>query len=277
MMDVRCDKKLKNLAVSQFYRVLEVYETDYTETTLYNHLSLIDDQFVSYYTDGIWKGKASHLQRLSILKNWKHANHILGYNFKKLSESELSLTVDALYQNVLPDGTVTNYNVTHFNRFLVTPENIYLKETKILNSLIEGAQSFEPSYLKNRAAALVHKWLYLIENIKYKDTSFIEMFAPKFRLSTDVIFENQNNDEIKFQLSEMYDLSTQTCFDVQNIALRNVDKGRIEINAIVKSCSDTPKSNEFTIQHRWLVEQDSEKPFMKIHAFDILDIRPVMA
>lgn len=274
-MEISRDKNLKNLAISQFYRSFEVYETEYTESTLYNHLSIIHDHIVTYGSDGIWRGKAVHLQRLAIFKNWKNANHITGYNYKQLSEREHSLTVDKVYQNVLPDGSISNYNVTAFTRLLDTGGTLFITEFKILSSLIEYSYAFESSYLKNKAAAFAHYWLYKLENIWDDTISFNDLLASKYRLSNESITQPGSNQNVRQKLMDTYSLQHPTSFELKNIAVKSLSSGKLEINATIKQHSEFDKP--MLMQHRWMVENDPSAPFFRVNTFDIVDIRPAFA
>lgn len=252
----------KNLVLCQIHRSFEVHEAPYTEATLYNHLSLIDDNIAQWTMDGLWKGKSVYLQRLSFIKSWKHANHWHEYKIQEISEIELSVTLDYIYQNILPDNSINNYTVTTVVKMSLEGKFPIITDIKILSQLLEGVHEFENSYLKTRAHSLVRYWLYNIET----RASLNELFTPEFSIIIDHKKETRTiEDNLKDVAKQVYPAKNIE-LDIQSLSVKQLASGKVEVLANIISQSD-----ETVIQHRWLCDNIGDKPFMQISQFEIVD------
>ncbi len=252
----------RNLALSIIHRSFEVYEAPYTEATLHNHLALIDENIVLYAMDGVWRGKSVYLQRWEIMKTWKQARHISEVKFNKISENELSVTLYYIYQNILPDNTVTNYSSTRVSRVVQTGKLPVITEIKIVSQLIENSSVFENSYLKTRAHSFVRYWLYNIE----ANSSLNELFVPEITIIINHKKETRTVKEgLKDVMKQIY-LAKSISLDIRQLSVKQLASGKVEIQANIVSQSD-----ETIIQHRWLCDNDSNNPFMQCTQFEIAD------
>ncbi len=277
-MDRLININVKHLALIQLHRWFQFYERPCHPQTLQHQLSLLDDDILIESPSGlgISQGKDKYLERVKLAQGASNAHHLQRVNVAKHPDNSLCVEAEILHQMLLPDQ-ILHSNTLEYKATLKPLKEGFPLFSDIKIALLHATPSiFQDAYMKNRAASLLHCWLYCIENGPSNLSVFKEIFADDFELylsSGKVI-----NDWQQFQhwLAENSSKIKQSGHFEKNFNLDVINDEACTLTVDFEWYGYTVDNQLMSAKthHEWFVQSNPLERFARIKKMVVKQVQP---
>ncbi len=165
-------------ALAQLHRWYQIYE-DLPNAPA--HFDILSDGIVIDAATGVVEGLANLKPRFDNYKGWKNSHQVLNASVKAVNATDLELTADIIYLNVLPDGQRNAFQVHYDAKLKQRPGALPLFTLIKMRPTATLAETpFVEAYPSNRAKSFMHHWLYLMETGNGNASGFKPLLAKDF-------------------------------------------------------------------------------------------------
>jgi len=258
---------LTHAILAQYHRWYQVYEVPFTKKTIANQKDILGDDIEIITHAATTKGKDGLEERLKVYEGWLNAHHVQHTEVKQLSENELSLEADIIYQNIRPDETKYSYTI-HYSTLLSLRKNDLPVFTKIQLTPTGEIKDFifQSAYAENRCKSLIYYWFYLIEILPHNFENFTELVAAEFsiQLVDGVVIKSTKELSAYFEtVSSKIKTGIHRIFDI-DIKQVEEDVFSVAMNVNWKGISTDGQQLTRDTKHEWLLVNNKEEQFARI-------------
>ena len=264
-----------HLVLAQYHRWYQVYEVPFTKKRIKNQKDILSDDVEISSQLGTTKGKEGLEDRLKVYTGWKNAHHVKHTEVKILSDGQLSLEADILYQNIRPDNSKYSYTI-HYSTELLPRENDLPLFTKLdLKPTAEVQEfHFEDAYPENRAKSFMHYWLYLMENPN--GDQFRELLADDFSLQLNAGQNITTLSEFDVWIESISEKILTSTHSYKNLKIvDNRDHTfTVSVDFDWKGININNEKMIAETHHEWLLSNNMEERFARMKTMIVTIIKP---
>lgn len=266
-----------HLALTQYYRWYQVYEVPLNKARIDNQLDILADDVEISSQAGTSKGTLGIEDRLKMFEGWQNAHHVENTSIKQLSEEELSLEADILYQNIRPDNSRYSYKI-HYSTILRLRENDLPLFTKVHlepTGTVENPQ-FQSAYADNRAKSFMHYWLYLMETASVNSDKFQELLAVQFELDLSTTSKINTLEGFNEWLTTIPNQVKQSGHYPKNLSVtENADHTiTVSVDFEWEGISALNKPMIAETHHEWILENNLDERFARMKMMKVIQTKP---
>lgn len=272
-MDYSINTKSTHALKTQLYRWYSFYEREMTDKRIANQLTLLSDSIVINSMGKKVEGKERYTNILPIYKGTKNAHNLRSADILNSESKKLNSRAKITFQTMRPDGSNSQMNIDYNLRFTEFDGKTLPKFNNIEITPSEQQQfnSFNDTYSVNRVSALMHYWLFNIEQMDGDAEPFKQLLANNFELhfSKDNIINT--TEQFEQWIKKAGSSVSETNHFPENVTIKTLDKNLYELNVefIWRGKSkDGIKLQAHTV-HKWIVEDDINAPFAKIRKMEV--------
>ena len=270
------DVKNNHLALAQYHRWYQVYEVPFTEARINNQADILDEEVEISSMAGVTKGKDGLGDRLKIFEGWKNAHHVQNTETKLISENELSLEANILYQNIRPDNSRYSYTI-HYSTILKLRENdlpVFTKVNLVGTGNIDEPK-YEAAYQDNRAKSFMHYWLYLMETAAVNGDKFKELLAKDFELELSTAGKITTLEAFDKWIANVRNNVKDSAHYVKDFSVKVNDDNTLSVSVNFEwegiSADDKPMVAE--THHEWILENNLDERFARMKKMKVIAIK----
>lgn len=271
------DIQNNHLALTQYYRWYQVYEVPLNKARINNQLDILAEEIEISSQAGTSKGKMGIEDRLRMFEGWQNAHHVENTSIKQLTDEELSLEADILYQNIRPDDSRYSYRI-HYSTSLKLRENDLPLFTKVHLEPIGTVENpqFTSAYAENRAKSFMHYWLYLMETASVNGNEFKELLAEQFELNLSTGSKIDTLKGFNEWLATASSQVKQSGHYPENLSITENTDNTIHVSVDFEwegiSAENKPMIAE--THHEWVLENNLEERFARMKMMKVTQTKP---
>jgi hypothetical protein len=269
--------KLTHAALTQYYRWYQVYEVPFSKKTIANQKDILADDVEIVTHAGTTKGKDGLEERLKVYEGWFNAHHVQHTEVKQISENELSLEADILYQNIRPDQNKYSYTI-HYSAVLQLRENDLPVFTGLRLTPTGEIQefTFQPAYAENRSKSFMYYWFYLLETLPQSIDKYSELLAADFsiELVDGSLIESEQALRSYFESFATKIKTGIHTFSTVQVKEIEEDLFSVSIDIDWKGISITNENMVFGTRHEWILENTKDERFARLKKMKITGTKP---
>jgi len=263
----------RHAALTQYYRWFQIYERPFTEQRIANQLSIFSNDILVESIGNTARGKKEYQDKLMTFSGTTNAHHVRETHVKQLNPDTLELTAEILYQGMKKsDDPVNNSVIRYQTTFSLQDKQLPLFTHLKLSYQGQGqSQPYHDAYAKNRAASLMHYWLYNMESQHKNPQLFAELLAEEFELNL-----NPTNTINQFSQFETWiknvsaSIKHSAHFEKNFSAHENTD-GTItmKVNFDWQGVNSKDQAMIAATQHTWILENNPDEKFPRIKKMQV--------
>jgi hypothetical protein len=266
-----------HLALTQYYRWFQIYERPFSEMRIHHQLGILSESIVVESIANTLKGKSEYKDRLKVYEGSQNAHHVQHATVLQLDENTLQLKAKILYQGIQKNAQAMNAYL-HYDAFLSLQANELPCFTNIKITMLEQCNppSFKDSYAFNRAASLMHRWLYQIESQERGADDFKELLADHFELVLSGSHTINTWEQFKAWIDNIDKRIKHSAHAEKNFSVSENEDGTINMNVEFdwQGVSIDGKPMTAATRHTWVIENDLNERFAKIKRMVVDQVRP---
>lgn len=269
--------QFNHLALTQYYRWYQVYEVPLNKARIDNQLDILAEEIEISSQAGTTKGKMGIEDRLKMFEGWQNAHHVENTSIKQISDEELSLEADILYQNIRPDQSRYSYTI-HYSTILKLRDNELPLFTKVHlepTGTVEHTQ-FRSAYAENRAKSFMHYWLYLMETASVNSDKFKELLAEQFELDFSTTSKVTTLERFNEWLATVPNRVKQSGHYPKNVTVTENADHTISVSVDFEwegiSVENKPMIAE--THHEWILENHVDERFARMKMMKVIQTKP---
>ncbi|CRK80772.1 hypothetical protein [Neobacillus massiliamazoniensis] len=276
-MDKFKDIQNNHLALTQYHRWYQVYEVPLNKARIDNQLDILAEEVEISSQAGTAKGKKGIEDRLKMFEGWQNAHHVENTSIKQLSDEELSLEADILYQNIRPDDSRYSYKI-HYSTILKLRENDLPLFTKVHLEPIGNVENpqFTSAYADNRAKSFMHYWLYIMETAAMNSDKFKELLAEQFELNLSTGAKIDTLKGFNDWLATVSNQVKQSGHYPKNISVTENEDHTINVSVDFEweGISVENKLMIAETHHEWILENNLDERFARMKMMKVIQTKP---
>ncbi|MFC4306729.1 hypothetical protein [Cohnella boryungensis] len=266
-----------HLALAQYYRWYQVYEVPFNKARINNQLDILAEEVEISSQSGTSKGKMGIEDRLKGYEGWQNAHHVENTSIQQVSDEELSLEADILYQNIRPDQSRYSYKI-HYSTILKLRDNELPLFTKVhleATGTVENPQ-FQSAYAENRAKSFMHYWLYLMETASVNSKKFKELLAEQFELDLSTTSKVNTLEGFNEWLATLPNRVKQSGHYPKNLSVtENADHTiAVSVDFEWEGLSVENKPMIAETHHEWILENNPDERFARMKMMKVIQTIP---
>jgi len=266
-----------HLALTQYYRWYQVYEVPFNKARIDNQLDILAEDVEILSQVGSSKGKNGIAERLKVFEGWQNAHHVKHTTIKQISDEELSLEADILYQNIRPDLSRYSYTI-HYSTILKLRDNELPLFTKVHiepTGNIENPQ-FQSAYAENRAKSFMHYWLYAMETVSVNSGKFRELLAEQFELNLSTGSKITTHEGFYIWVATIPNQVKQSGHFPKNFTVtENTDHTlSVSVDFEWEGISSDNKPMIAETHHEWILENNLDERFARMKMMKVTQTKP---
>ncbi len=271
-MDYTVATKPIHAIKTQLYRWYSFYEREMNEDRISNQLEILSDSIVINSMGKAVTGKKEYKNILPMYKGTKNAHDLISIKMDN-SEGKIKATAKILFQTIRPDNTNSQMEIgydllsTEFNG-KVPP-----KFDQITINPIEKKEfsSFSDTYPKNRLSALMHYWLFNIEQMDGNAEPFKKLLANNFELHFSKDNVVTSIDQFEKWVTYAASAVSETNHFPENLEIKKLEENLyvMDVDFVWRGKSPDGNKLQAVTHHKWTVEDDINAPFAKIRKMEV--------
>lgn len=267
-----------HLALTQFYRWCQSFDRPLTEGRLQQVLSLMADDVVLASAQGLVKGKQGFLALVPQYKSWQNFHHVQSATVSAPTPETLLIEGHVLYQSILPNGSHQSYTMQYDARLKTVPDALPIFTSIQLTPTGEDEETaFADSYPANRAAALVHYWLYCMETHQGDASRLREVLYPAFEINLATGKHITTPQELS-AWAQSFNARIRHCScRLRELTAQDNLDGTLSVSFLVDwqgiSAEEEPMIAE--MRHNWLLQDNPDQRFPAIKRIDVETLQPM--
>lgn len=267
----------RHATLTQYFRWFQIYERPFTEQRIQNQLAIFSQDVLIQSIFDTAHGVEEYREKLKAYEGSKNAHHVEKVDVAFIDDNTLELNATVLYQGMQQQNKVYNARIGYHAILALQFDDfpVFTEMKLTLQGELES-KPYQDAYPANRAASLMHAWLYRMESEKRNASAFRELLANDFEL----------------QLSDSQMINTWSQFEawIEGIGSRiqgsahsekelsvveNAD-GTISMNVLFDwhGLSLEKKPMIATTHHTWIVENDPNERFARIKKMSVKQVIP---
>ncbi len=254
---------------TQVYRWFTFYERTMLPQRITNQLDILADDIQITAPSGTIKGKPQYQQFIKVYEGWKNAHHVRAITIAKDGKAD----VEIQFQSVQPNNTSSEVVMTyHIGTARKGQTDLPLLEDIAIRPVGQDELlEFKDTYATNRAKALMHYWLFNIEQSNGSPLVLRELLAPTFelQLSKDKCITNVTdfNHWIKTATTQVIESNHYP----ENVTVNVLDNANWELNAefVWRGKDRSGAELKAHTMHKWHIVDDINHSFAKIKKMEV--------
>lgn len=155
--------RMRHATLTQYFRWFQIYERPMTPERIQNQSAIFSDGVVIESIFYVAKGIADYQHQLKAYDGSINAHHVKSVDVTFIDSSTLQLKSKVLYQGIKDNKQISG-NIGYLVSLSLPIHGLPLFTHMKLSHLGDvETQPYQDAYSYNRAASLMHYWLYLIE------------------------------------------------------------------------------------------------------------------
>lgn len=267
--------KLEHATKAQLYRWFNGYERYFTASRITNQLALLAADIVVVTPRESISGKTNYAKNLKEYKGMKIAHTIENLKITSKINGRIEVEVQLIYHGVQRDGTDNCLRFIYKNELVQIPNQ--LPVFKNIQLEVDGAfQSppFTDAYPKLRALALMHYYLFLIEQLADNAADFQEILMDEFQLKLSAVTTITSLEHLSTWLNEVRQKVAITSHYPKNITVKTLALNQYELTVDFDWEGWTTTNQKMTAQtrHTWVIIDKKNDRFAKIQSIDVAQL-----
>ena len=239
--------QIKRLAKIQFYRWFLIFESQANESTIAQHMSLLDEDIELITFAGTNHGLKGMSNFINHVKNWRNAHLIENMNVVIKDSTSIHLDAEIRYQNKKPDGTQSAFRITYKTQLKQQANDLpVFKKIKLTHQPLAELPNITLAYERNMSYAFVLYWQHLTETKQFEQLN--KLITPSFKLSKypESDLKPLPASEIQFHSVAVSELS-----QLKSMSFERNDRS-LKVNAVFLSEALEPEERQyqFTLQQK---------------------------
>lgn len=271
---------IKNIhaAKTQLYRWYNGYERPFTIRRIVNQVDILARDIFIKLPNGEINGHKEYRRFLSNYRGMKISHELKNVEVVEQQQGQLALSVDLIYYGIQKNGE-ENCLIFHYeNKLMQEKENLPLfKEINLsVAGLVEKPLPFQDSYPTLRMMALMHYWLFNVEQLDGNVASFKEILTEDFALNlspTTNITTLEKLEEWLKTVSTQMEVTNHYPKDVA-VEVLNENTFQLEVTFDWEGVTKNQAKMTATTRHTWLAKDDLKLRFAKIQRMDVEYLAP---
>lgn len=269
--------KINHAIKTQVYRWYNGYERYFTASRIKNQLELLAEDIQITTPRGKLSGKANYSTSLGDYKGMKIAHQVEEIELLPKPNGRLELSVNIIYHGIQKDGTDTCLRFSYKNELVSIPNQLPI--FKSIHLSVAGAFEsplFVDTYPRLRSLALMHYYLYLIEQLKNNAADFEEILTNDFQLNLSKETSLISIEDLGNWLRNAAKKITITSHYPKNIKVKTLSRDTYELK-VDFDWEGMTKANQKMIgetRHTWVIVDKKNDRFAKIKTIDVETINP---
>ncbi|WP_010522027.1 hypothetical protein [Aquimarina agarivorans] len=257
---------------TQLYRWYSFYERDINDKRIANQLKILSDSVVINSMGNTATSKAEYKSIAAKYKGTKNSHKLIS---TKINQTKPAINANSqiVFQTIRPDGSNAQMRIGYsFETSQYNGNTLPLLQKIEINPLEQlSFNSFSDTYAVNRLSALMHFWLFNIEQMDGNATPFKQLLADQFELhfSKETIVTNLEQFEkwVKYAAKAVSD----TNHFPENFEVTKLEDNLYELNVDFVWRGKSPDNTKLkaVTHHKWTVEDDINEPFAKIRKMEV--------
>ncbi len=270
-------EQLAHAALAQYYRWYQVYEVPFTVKRIENQKDILSDEVEIITHVGTTKGKDGLDERLRVYEGWLNAHHVQHTEIKQVSEKELSLEADIIYQNIRPDQSKYCYAI-HYSATLQLRKGALPVFTMLRLSPAGEIKDFifKSAYAENRSKSFLYYWMYLMETTSENSKLFNELLAADFSLKTSGEKELNTVDAFNGWIQDISANISAGSHTYKNLVIleREEDLFAVSVDFDWTGVNTDNKKMIGETHHEWVLVNNKDERFARLKKITITVIKP---
>ena len=267
--------KLEHATKVQLYRWFNGYERYFTASRITNQLALLAADIVVTTPRESISGKTNYAKSLKEYKGMKIAHTIEDLKITPKINGRIEVEVQLIYHGVQRDGTDNCLRFIYKNELVQIPNQ--LPVFKNIQLEVDGAfQSppFTDAYPKLRALALMHYYLFLIEQLADNAADFQEILMDEFQLKLSAVTTITSLEYLSTWLHEVRQKVAITSHSPKNIAVKTLalDQYELTVDFDWEGWTTTNQKMAAQTRHTWVIIDKKNDRFAKIQSIDVTQL-----
>jgi hypothetical protein len=265
-------KQLTHAALVQYYRWYQVYEVPFTKNRIDNQKDILSRDVEIVSVAGTTKGVDGLDERLRIYEGWMNAHHVQHGEVKQLSENELALDADIIYQNIRPDKSRYSYSI-HYATVLELRAGDLPVFTKLTLTPTGEIKEFvfTSAYAENRSKSFIYYWFYLMETMPQNLDVFSELLGADFTIQLGGETTMQSFGDLKAYVISLREKVASGVHDITSIQINEVgeDVFSLSMDVYWSGYSMDSKQLERRTKHEWILRNNKDERFARLLQMNI--------
>ncbi len=257
---------LEHAAKVQLYRWYQLFERDY-EVENSHQLELLDNDVIIKTFGGEIRGRKNFPKELEHSGNEVKAHHVENIQFQTNSEGPTALDAEVTYQRLQADGIEKSYSV-RYKTELSQDKGMLPRFTRLDFSTKDALQHqpFQDAYPSNRAKALVHYWLLLIERNEKDKKIYSDILADDFMMDLGNGVFITSVDDLQTWINSTYDQLKMSCHNPENFSVQPILNNKFEVylDLAWHRLTDTNLHRKTVTRYRWIIQDNPKDRFARI-------------
>lgn len=269
--------KMEHAIKTQLYRWYNGYERYFTASRIANQLALLAEDIVVTTPRGKIAGKANYSWGLKDYKGMKIAHTIENIKVTTKINKSISVVVSLIYHGIQRDGTDNCMRFTYENELVQIPNQLPLfKSIQLSVADVLGAPTFKDAYPRLRSLALMHYYLFLIEQLSDNSTEFQEILTDDFQLNLSPTTVISSIIDLGNWLKGIAQKITITSHYPRHIEVRALSLNKYELKVGFDWEGWTKRKQEMTAKtrHTWVIIDKKNDRFAKIQSIEVEQLVP---
>lgn len=267
----------EHAAQVQFFRWLQLYEREMSPIRIQHQLEILAEDVFIQSMVGEMKGREHYPELIKVYAGWQNAHHVQNVTVYETMEGEMNLEADVVYQSIQPDVSQKTYPI-HYSTLLEWDEGERLPLFCNINMAITGEAPAVPlsdAYPKNRLRALMHYWLFLLEQLEEDVAPFRELLAEEFVLDLSEQSHLTSIDDLASWLQRVSPQLESSNHYPRNFSVKTLGEHAYEMRVVFawSGLSEDGQELAATTAHTWEIVDDVTARFPRIRRMSVKALR----
>lgn len=269
--------KMEHAIKTQLYRWYNGYERYFTASRIANQVALLAEDIVVTTPRGKIAGKANYSWGLKEYKGMKIAHTIEDIAITTKTNGLISVAVSLIYHGIQRDGTDNCMRFTYKNELTPIPNQLPLFKSVQLSVVdVLGSPIFKDTYPRLRSLAVMHYYLFLLEQLSDNATDFQEIVTDDFQLNLSPTTVISSITDLGNWLKGVAKKITITSHYPKNIAIEALSLNKYELKVDFDWEGWTKNNQKMTARtrHTWIIIDKKNERFAKIQSIEVERLVP---
>lgn len=261
---------------TQLYRWYNGYERPFTIARIRHQMELLADDVFIKTPSGEVKGKKTYPRIVGNYRGMKISHVMKGVVVKESTDGLLKLTADIIYHGIQSNGEDNCFTFHYEDVLVTTPNQLPIFKEIILQPIgMLESPPFQDSYPTFRMMALMHYWLFNIEQLTINTEAFKELLEEDFQLN----FPSGSIttlDQFATWLAKAAHQLDLTSHYPRDISVELLDKNTFQLTVTFDWEGFTKSQQKMTgiTRHIWVATDHLKERFAKIKSMDVEVLAP---
>lgn len=269
--------KMEHAIKTQLYRWYNGYERYFTASRIANQLALLAEDIVITTPRGKVAGKTNYSWGLKDYKGMKIAHTIEDIAITPKTNGVISVAVSTIYHGIQRDGTDNCMRFTYENELTPIPNQLPLfKSIQLSVADVLGSPTFKDTYPRLRSLAVMHYYLFLIEQLQENATEFQEILTDDFQLNLSPTTVINSIKDLGTWLKGLTQKIAITSHHPNNIIVTSLSLNKYELKVDFdwEGSTVTQQKMMAKTRHTWVIIDKKNERFAKVQSINVAQLIP---